>query len=147
LKKLLNTLFVTTDGSYIQKEGESVVVKVERQVKLRLPIHNLNGIVCFGRIMCSPALLGFCAQRGVAVSYLSSNGRFLARVQGLTSGNVLLRREQYRRADSLEQSANIAKAFVLGKLPDFPATGVARPSANCQCLSRSIGYPASFRVD
>jgi len=116
VKKLLNTLFVTTDGAYIKKEGESVVVMAEKQIKLRLPIHNLNGIVCFGRVICSPALLGFCAQRGVALSYLSSNGRFLARVQGLTSGNVLLRREQYRRAESLEQSAIIAKAFVLGKI-------------------------------
>ena len=116
MKKLLNTLFITTDGAYVKKEGESVVVMAEKQVKLRLPIHNLNGIVCFGRVICSPALLGFCGQRGVAVSFLSSNGRFLARVQGVTSGNVLLRREQYRRAESLEQSAIIAKAFVLGKI-------------------------------
>jgi CRISPR-associated protein Cas1 len=116
LKKLLNTLFVTTDGAYLKKEGESVVVMAEKQVKLRLPLHNLNGIVCFGRVTCSPILMGFCAQRGVAVSYLSSNGRFLARVQGLISGNVLLRREQYRRAESMEQSAIIAKAFVFGKI-------------------------------
>jgi len=116
VKKLLNTLFVTTDGAYIKKEGESVVVMAEKQVKLRLPIHNLNGIVCFGRVICSPALLGFCGQRGVAVSFLSANGRFLARVQGVTSGNVLLRREQYRRAESHEQSAVIAKAFVFGKI-------------------------------
>jgi len=115
VKKLLNTLFVTTDGAYIKKEGESVVVMAEKQVKLRLPIHNLNGIVCFGRVICSPALLGFCGQRGVAVSFLSANGRFLARVHGVTSGNVLLRREQYRRAESHEQSAVIAKAFVFGK--------------------------------
>ncbi|MEI6614920.1 MAG: CRISPR-associated endonuclease Cas1, partial [Chrysiogenales bacterium] len=89
MKKLLNTLFVTTDGAYIKKEGESVVVMAEKQVKLRLPIHNLNGIICFGRVMCSPELLGFCGERGVAVSFLSANGRFLARVQGMTSGNVL----------------------------------------------------------
>ncbi|MBN2399425.1 MAG: type I-C CRISPR-associated endonuclease Cas1 [Candidatus Aminicenantes bacterium] len=116
MKKLLNTLFVTTDGAYIKKEGESIVVTAEKQVKLRLPIHNLNGIVCFGRVICSPALLGFCGQRGVAVSFLSENGRFLARVHGITSGNVLLRREQYRRAESHEQSAVIAKAFVFGKI-------------------------------
>jgi CRISPR-associated protein Cas1 len=116
VKKLLNTLFVTTDGAYIKKEGESLVVMAEKQVKLRLPIHNLNGIVCFGRVICSPALLGFCGQRGVAISFLSANGRFLARVHGVTSGNVLLRREQYRRAESQEQSAVIAKAFVFGKI-------------------------------
>jgi CRISPR-associated protein Cas1 len=116
VKKLLNTLFVTTDGTYIKKEGESIVVIAKKQVKLRMPIHNLNGIVCFGRVMCSPALLGFCGQRGVAVSFLSANGRFLARVHGLTSGNVLLRREQYRRAESPDQSAALAQAFVIGKV-------------------------------
>jgi CRISPR-associated protein Cas1 len=81
-----------------------------------MPIHNLIGIVCFGRVICSPALLGFCGQRGVAVSFLSKNGRFLARVHGLTSGNVLLRREQYRRVESPDQSAVLAQAFVIGKI-------------------------------
>lgn len=98
------------------KEGETVVVKVERAVRLRLPIHTLGGIVCFGNIMCSPFLMGFCAERDVAISFLSEYGRFLARVQGPVSGNVLLRREQYRRADDMDVSANVAKALVIGKL-------------------------------
>ena len=116
MKKHLNTLFVTTQGAYLAKEGETVVVKVEREVLLRLPIHTLSGIVCFGNIMCSPFLMGFCAERNVAISFLSENGRFLARVQGPVSGNVLLRREQYRRADDMGVSANIAKSLVTGKL-------------------------------
>jgi len=116
MRKHLNTLFVTTQGAYLAKEGETVVIKVERAVRLRLPIHTLGGIVCFGNIMCSPFLMGFCAERDVAISFLSEYGRFLARVQGPVSGNVLLRREQYRCADDMDVSANVAKALVIGKL-------------------------------
>jgi len=116
MKKHLNTLFVTTQGAYLSKEGETVVVKIEREVRLRVPIHTLGGIVCFGNITCSPFLMGFCADRDVALSFLTERGRFLARVQGPVSGNVLLRREQYRLADDLNVSANISKALVIGKL-------------------------------
>ncbi len=116
MKKHLNTLFVTTQGAYLNKEGETVVVTVESEKKLQLPIHTLDGIVCFGNVMCSPFLMGFCAERDVAMSFLTTYGRFLARVQGPVSGNVLLRREQYRRADSPEVSAQIAYAVLTGKL-------------------------------
>lgn len=116
MKKHLNTLFVTTQGAYLSKEGESVVVKVDKETRLRVPIHTLGGIVCFGQVSCSPYLMGFCAERDVAVSFLSENGRFLARVQGPVSGNVLLRREQYRRADNDETSAEIAKSVLMGKI-------------------------------
>jgi CRISPR-associated protein Cas1 len=67
MKKLLNTLFVTTQGAYLSKEGETVVVKVEGEVALRLPIHTLDGIVCFGQVSCSPFLMGFCAENNVAI--------------------------------------------------------------------------------
>jgi CRISP-associated protein Cas1 len=116
MKKHLNTLFVTTQGAYLSKEGETVVVSVEKEIKLRLPIHTIGGIVCFGNVMCSPFLLGFCAEKDVAVSMLTENGRFLARVQGPVSGNVLLRREQYRRADNPEATASIVKSILTGKL-------------------------------
>ncbi len=116
MKKHLNTLFVTTQGAYLAKEGETVVVKVDRETKLRLPVHTLNGIVCFGNISMSPFLMGFCAQRDVAISFLTENGRFLARVQGPVSGNVLLRREQYRRADDEGFSAEVARAVITGKV-------------------------------
>lgn len=116
MKKHLNTLFVTTQGAYLAKEGETVVVRVEREARLRLPIHTLGGIVCFGNITCSPFLMGFCAERDVAISFLSEQGRFLARVQGPVSGNVLLRREQYRRADDMDVSAQMAKFVLTGKL-------------------------------
>jgi CRISPR-associated protein Cas1 len=116
MKKLLNTLFVTTQGAYLSKEGETVVVKIDGEAALRLPVHTLGGIVCFGQVSCSPYLMGLCADNQVAISFLTENGRFLAKVQGPVSGNVLLRREQYRRADDLEKSAIIARSAVTGKI-------------------------------
>lgn len=116
MKKYLNTLFVTTQGAYLNKDGESIVVSVEREVRLRAPVHTLGGIVCFGNVMCSPYLMHHCAENGVLVSFMSENGRFLARVQGPVSGNVLLRREQYRRADDPTASGRIAQAIVLAKV-------------------------------
>jgi CRISPR-associated protein Cas1 len=116
MKKHLNTLFVTTQGAYLSKEGETVVVKVEGTIRLRVPVHTIGGIVCFGNVSCSPYLMGFCAENDVAISFLSEHGRFLARVQGPVSGNVLLRREQYRRADDLKFSANVTKSILTGKI-------------------------------
>lgn len=116
MRRLLNTLYVTTQGSYLAQEGETVVVRVERSDRLRVPIHQLDGIVCFGQVSASPFLLGLCGERGVSVSFLSERGRFLARVQGPAKGNVLLRREQYRRADNLESAADLASGFLAAKL-------------------------------
>jgi len=116
MKRLLNTLFVTTQGSYLAKEGETVAIKIEGTVSLRVPVHTLGGIVCFGQVSCSPFLMGFCAEKDVSISFLSTNGRFLAKVQGPVSGNVLLRREQYRRADDQNASAAIARSIVTGKV-------------------------------
>ncbi|HEY2584555.1 MAG TPA: type I-C CRISPR-associated endonuclease Cas1c [Tepidisphaeraceae bacterium] len=112
----LNTLFVTTQGAYLAREGEALLVRVEKQTKLRVPIHTLGGVVCFGRVGLSPSLMGLCGERGVAISMLSFNGRFLARVNGFTPGNVLLRREQYRRADAPDASAGIARAIITAKV-------------------------------
>ena len=112
----LNTLFVTTQGAYLSKEGEAVSVQVERETRLRVPLHGLGGIVCFGQVSCSPALMGECGERHLAISFLTENGRFLAKVQGFTPGNVLLRREQYRRADDKAASLSLARAFVAAKI-------------------------------
>jgi CRISPR-associated protein Cas1 len=116
MKKHLNTLFVTSQGAYLSKEGETVLVSVEGEKRLQLPVHTIGGIVCFGRVMCSPFLMGFCAENNIGLSFLTENGRFLARVQGPVSGNVLLRREQYRRADSPEFSAAITRFILAGKI-------------------------------
>ena len=116
MKKHLNTLFVTTQGAYLAKDGETVAVRIEGEVALRVPLHTLDSIVCFGNVGCSPFLMGFCGERNVGLSFLSEYGRFLARVQGPVSGNVLLRREQYRRADDPSFSAGVATSCVLGKV-------------------------------
>ena len=121
MKRHLNTLFVTTQGAYLAKEGETVLVRVEKETRLRIPIHTIGGIVCFGNITCSPFLMGFCAERDVTISFLTEYGRFLARVQGPVSGNVLLRREQYRRADDMDVSAQMAKSVLTGKLANCRA--------------------------
>ena len=113
MKRHLNTLFVTTQGTYLAREGEAVVVRVDRQVRLRVPLHTLGGIVCFGHITCTPPLMGMCAKAGVAISFLTEHGRFLARVQGFAPGNVLLRREQYRRADDPESTADVARTVFM----------------------------------
>lgn len=149
----LNTLYVTTQGAYLSKDGETVLVRVDGKPKIRVPAHNLEGIVCFGNISCSPFLMGHCGARGVRLSFLSKYGRFLARVQGPTTGNVLLRREQYRRADDPAQSAAIARSIVLAKISncrvvllrsrrDHPANAggadLERASAELARLSRRV---------
>lgn len=116
MKRHLNTLYVTTQGAYLFKEGETVAVKVEDETRLQIPMHTLDGIVCFGRVSCSPYLMGACADRDVAISFLTENGRFLAKVQGPVAGNVLLRREQYRRADDDSASSAVTFALLTGKL-------------------------------
>lgn len=121
MKKHLNTLYVTTQGSYLSKEGETVVVKVDGEIRLRIPIHTISGVVCFGNVACSPFLMGFCAENNVALSFLTEHGRFLARVQGPMSGNVLLRREQYRKADDPAFSAEVAKCILTGKIANCRA--------------------------
>jgi len=116
VKKLLNTLFVTLQGASVVKEGENVLVREGDEIRLRVPVHGLGGLVTFGQIWCSPQLLFLCAERGVGVSFLSENGRFLARIAGPVCGNVLLRRQQYRWADDQEKSAAITRDMLTGKL-------------------------------
>ncbi len=116
MKRILNTLYVTTDGAYLARKSSNVLVRVEKETKLRVPVHTLGGIVAFGRVSCSPSLMRLCAENHVAISFLSRNGRFLACIRGPVSGNVLLRREQYRRADDLEKSADIARDMVFAKI-------------------------------
>ncbi len=116
MKTHLNTLFVTTDGAYLCKDGQAVAVRVEKQTRLRIPLHNLDGIACFGRISFSPQLVGACAEAGVTVSLLSSTGRFRAAIVGFSPGNVHLRRAQYRRSDDESGSMAIARTIVLGKI-------------------------------
>jgi CRISP-associated protein Cas1 len=107
---------VSTQGAYIHKEGETVVIEVEGMKALQLPLHTLQSIVCFGNVLCSPFLLGHCADIGVSVSFLSVHGRFLAAIRPPVCGNVLLRRHQFRFADSELESLKIATNMVSGKI-------------------------------
>jgi CRISPR-associated protein Cas1 len=116
MRRHLNTLYVTTQGAYLAKDGDTIVVRAEKEMLMRIPLLTLGAVVCFGRVSCSPALMAACAERDVAIAFLSEHGRFLARVVGETSGNVLLRREQYRRADSASGTLDIAKSVIAGKL-------------------------------
>jgi CRISPR-associated protein Cas1 len=116
MKHLLNTLYVTTHGAYLARDGESIVVRVEQETKLHVPVRTLGSVVCLGSVMVSPPLMALCAENGVAMSFLSEQGRFLARVEGPISGNVALRREQYHASDSSERSAEIARSVVIGKI-------------------------------
>lgn len=151
MKKYLNTLFITTQDAYVSKEGDTVVVSVEKETKLQLPIHSINGIVCFGRISMSPFLMGFCAENSVAVSFLTEYGRFLASVRGETSGNVLLRREQYRKADDKKTSCGIARNILLGKLSNCRAVLMRAMRDHSERLSNSnierIIRRISFSID
>lgn len=116
MKRHLNTLFVTTDGSHLAKEGQSIVVKRQGDTVLRVPILAVGGIVCMGAASVSTGLLGLCAERGVTVSFLSPAGRFLARVEGPASGNVLLRKIQFRTSVDERESLDLARGFVVGKV-------------------------------
>ncbi|MBS3947871.1 MAG: type I-C CRISPR-associated endonuclease Cas1 [Dethiobacter sp.] len=116
MRKMLNVLYVTNPEAYLSKDGENLVVRINDKEVLRTPIHYLEGIVTFGHMGASPALLGMCVERGVAVSFLTGYGKHLATVQGIPRGNVLLRRKQYRLADSERDSAALASAFIIGKI-------------------------------
>jgi len=149
VKRHLNTLFVTSQGAWLSKDGETVSVRIDGETKLRVPIHLLEGVVCFGNIMISPFLMAHCAEHGVGISFLTENGRFLARVEGPVSGNVLLRRTQYRWADDPVRTAELARTFVLAKIAngrlvlqraarDHPSTAAElRPAIDAMARSLS----------
>lgn len=116
MRKLLNTLYVTTPNAYLTRERENVVVRVDNEEKFRIPIHNLEGIVCFGYTGASPHLMRLCSDNNVGLSFLTPSGKFLARVSGRVRGNVLLRRAQYWKADYRDESLEIAKSFITAKI-------------------------------
>ena len=116
MKKLQNSLYILTQGAYLAKEGETIAVYVDRELKQRFPLHNQSNILCFGNVLCTPALRGMCGENVVGMSFFTENGRFLARVNGPVSGNVLLRRKQYRAADDVNIRAELARWMVVAKI-------------------------------
>ena len=116
MKKLLNVLYVTAPEAYLTLEGETIVVKKVDAAAMKLPLHNLEAIVCFSYNGASPALMGACAERNIGLSFLTPNGRFLARVTGKVKGNVLLRKKQYVVSENDSESVKIGASFLLGKV-------------------------------
>lgn len=116
MKKLLNTLYITTPDRYLSLDGENVVISAARQEIGRMPLHNLERIMLFGGAGASPALMGKCVAESRELVFMSRYGKFLARVEGEVNGNVLLRRKQYRVADNPEQSLDIARNIIAAKL-------------------------------
>ncbi|MEX0731911.1 MAG: type I-C CRISPR-associated endonuclease Cas1c [Aquisalimonadaceae bacterium] len=116
MRRHFNTLYVTTEGAWLRKDGANVVMEVDGKEQGRVPIHMIGGLVCIGRALLSPQLMGFCAKEGVSVCFLDRNGRFLARVEGPVSGNVVLRKEQYRRSERPEDYVVIVRGILIGKV-------------------------------
>lgn len=116
MRKLLNTLFVTSEEAYLALETENVAVYIGEEKKAQYPLLVLESIISFSYKGASPALMGACARNGIQLVFLTPRGRFLARVCGQEQGNVLLRKEQYRLSDKLEKSCHIARNFIFGKV-------------------------------
>ena len=135
MRHLLNTLFITSEDIYLSLDGENVAAYRKDRLVQRIPLHILSGIITFSYAGASPALMGACARRGIALSFCTPRGRFMARVSGENNGNVLLRRTQYRVADDPAQSCRAARAMIFGKV------------YNCrQCVLRTLRDHA-LRVD
>ena len=116
MRKLKNTLYITKPEAYLSRDGENIVIKIDGKEIGRRPIHLLESIICFHYTGMNGALLRLCAEHGVSVSFMDSHGRFCGRVQGRINGNVLLRRKQFRVADSPENALSIARHMVLAKI-------------------------------
>lgn len=116
MKKLLNTLYITSEDSYLSLDGENIVVFEQTQEIGRVPLHNLEAIVSFGYRGASPALMGGCADRNISLCFLTPQGKFLARVTGRVKGNVILRKQQYEISNDPVVSLGIAKNCILGKV-------------------------------
>ena len=119
MRKLLNTLYVTSPEAYLSKDGQNVVISVKQQEIFRIPSINIEGIVTFGYMGASPGLMKLCSDNGISLTFLSTNGRFISRVQGAIHGNVLLRKSQYSLSDDTEWSLHIAKLIIAAKIHNY----------------------------
>ncbi len=140
---------MTTLGAYLAVEGTNVLVRVEKETRLRLPLHNLGGIVCFGNVGCSPFLMGACGKAGVSIAFHTLNGRFLGRVLGPQSGNVLLRRAQHAKTTDPQATAAFARSIISAKIAN--ARAVLQRGARdhgekvvCALIEASVNYLADL---
>ena len=116
MQQILNTLYVTTPNAYVHLDNDTVRIEVERETRLRVPLHHLGAVVCFGNVLLSPAIMARCAEEGIGLVLLDMNGRFRARVEGPVSGNILLRQAQHRHAVDGAGALEVARAIVAGKI-------------------------------
>lgn len=116
MKKLLNTLYINRQESYVHKERETIIIKNGDEKLAQFPALTIGHIFCFGQISVSPFLMGYCAEQGIGLTFYTEYGKFLARVQGKQTGNVLLRRTQYRWADDEEKSMSVARLMIAAKI-------------------------------
>lgn len=116
MKKLINTLYITRQESYLHKQRETIVIKQGDEKLGQFPALTIGNILCFGRVSVSPFLMGYCGEQGIGLAFYTEYGKFLARVEGKQTGNVLLRRKQYRWADDPEKSVSIARLMVAAKI-------------------------------
>lgn len=121
MRKLLNILYVTTPNAYLSKDGENVVVSVDKEEIFRIPSVNIEGVVTFGYMGVSPGLMKLCADNGISLTFLSPNGRFIGHFHGPKHGNVLLRTTQYRLSDNEEKSLHLSQLFISGKIHNYRA--------------------------
>ncbi len=137
MRKLLNTLFVTVQGAVLHRDGEAIDICENGESLLKMPIHLLSGVVCFGVVTVTPPCMALCVENGVLLSFLSENGKFLARVVGPVSGNVLLRKAQYSASEDSSRSAMIARRIITAK------------TANCRTvLQRTCrDHPNALGID
>lgn len=116
MRPLRNVIYIQTQNAWVHKDNDNLVMKVDGELKARVPVHKLQGLVCFGQVSISPYLMAHCAENGITITYLNQFGKFLARVEGPVSGNVLLRRTQHLTGADRGKSVVIAKTLLSGKL-------------------------------
>lgn len=150
MRKLLNTLYITTPDSYLSKDGMNVVVSINQQEVFRIPVINIEGIVTFGYMGASPGLMRLCTDNNVSLTFLSPHGRFVSRIQGQTRGNVLLRKKQYKLSEQDDWSLHVSKVMIAGKIQNYRNIlrrfirdygdnhDVAETAKTLECLKRDV---------
>lgn len=116
MRKLLNTLYITTPNSYLSIDGENIVVLIEDEKKFRIPLINVENIICFNYMGFSPKLAAKCVENNISINILNPNGEFMCKINGKTHGNVLLRKEQYKLSDDKEFSLKISQNIISAKI-------------------------------
>ena len=140
MRKLLNTLYVTTPEAYLSKDGLNVVVSANQQEIFRIPAINIEGIVTFGYMGASPGLMKLCSDNGISLTFLSPHGRLVSRVQGATHGNVLLRKAQYRLSDDEEKSLHVSRLIIAAKIQNYRSIlrRYIRDYGNCPAVEQAV---------